>query len=351
MSADGDRLRREPASVASTAMLAHGGDIAAAEALYGSPVEGWLDLSTGINPRAYPAGRLARADLVHLPQRDAEVRLFAAARAHFAVPQAAGLVAAAGAQALISWLPRLFAPRRVAVLAPTYEEHARAWQLAGHAVRGMDGLDADAAEILVLGNPNNPDGRCFAPDLLAATARRLAARGGLLVVDEAFADPSPELSIAGACDRQGLVVLRSFGKFFGLAGLRLGFAACAPDLAARIAAAIGPWPVSGPALAIAAAAYADSAWIAAARQRLARDSARLDRLLARHGLVRLGGCALFGLYGHAAAAPLAAHLGRAGILARRFAAEPSWLRFGLPGRPAEWRRLAAALGDWPNRGE
>ena len=339
MSADGDGVHRDPAETP----IAHGGDLAAAEARYGRPEAGWLDLSTGINPLAYPARRIAPAELARLPQRDAELRLLAAAAAYFRLPPAARLVAAPGTQALIQWLPRLFAPRAVAILAPTYDEHARAWAGAGHAVRRIDALATDAADIIVLGNPNNPDGRRFAPPTIADTARQLAARGGLLVVDEAFADAHPEVSAIGVCDEPGLLVLRSFGKFFGLAGLRLGFAACAPALAARLAAALGPWAVSGPALTIAAAAYGNETWIAATRLRLVRDAARLDRVLGGHGLMRLGGCALFGLYGHDAAPILAEHLGGAGILVRRFAAEPRRLRFGLPGRPAEWRRLEAAL--------
>ena len=346
MSADGDSLLlvRAPA----TGALPHGGDMAAAERLYGKPADGWLDLSTGINPRAYPTRAASARYYARLPQRDWEMRLLAAAGHHFGLPAGARLVAAPGTQALIQWLPRLFERQRVAILAPTYGEHEHAWALAGHAVRRVATLDeaAIAAEIVVLANPNNPDGRRIAPPALVARARTLAARGGLLIVDEAFADPHPELSILAASGIPGLLALRSFGKFFGLAGLRLGFAACEPALATRLAAALGPWPVSGPALAIAAAAYGDERWIAATRARLARDAARLDRLLVPHGLARLGGCALFGLYALDCAADLADHLGRTGILVRRFAEEPRWLRFGLPGRATDWRRLAAVLAEW-----
>jgi cobalamin biosynthetic protein CobC len=344
VSADGDSFLIAPGPARHS--VAHGGDLAAAAARYGRPAEGWLDLSTGINPLAYPVRAVAARDFAQLPQRDAEARLLAAARLYFGLPAAASLVAAPGTQALIQWLPRLFQPLRVAILAPTYDEHERAWALAGHAVQRVANLDADSCEIFVLGNPNNPDGRVSAPAELVALARRLAARGGLLIVDEAFADTRPELSVIAAAGMPGLLVLRSFGKFFGLAGLRLGFAAAAPELAARLAAALGPWPVSGPALVIAAKAYADGQWIAAARQRLQRDAARRDRLLAGHGLARLGGCALFGLYAADRAPDLADHLGRNAILVRRFAGEPRWLRFGLPGRRADWRRLGAALAAW-----
>jgi cobalamin biosynthetic protein CobC len=350
LSADGDRLffPSEPLDgIASSAALEHGGDIEAAEARYGTPREGWLDLSTGINPTPYKVGPVTRGDLAMLPQRAAEARLRAEAAAYFGLPHGAGLVAAAGSQALIQWLPRLFSPRRVAIVAPTYGEHQRAWTLAGHAVRLVADIADDAGDIVVIGNPNNPDGRVFAPDRVTRIAAHLAARGGLLVVDEAFADTQPELSVIEACDRPGLVVLRSFGKFFGLAGLRLGFAAAERGLASRLAEAIGPWPVSAPALAVATRAYGDQTWIAATRRSLARQAARRDRLLTGHGLARLGGSALFALYRHDDAAILADHFGRAGILVRRFAARQDWLRFGLPGRDAGWRRLRAALADWP----
>jgi cobalamin biosynthesis protein CobC len=236
---------------------------------------------------------------------------------------------------------------RAAVLGPTYAEHVRAAALAGHKVMEVARLDDLVdADLAVVVNPNNPDGRMFGKDELIALA---AARrsGGLLVIDEAYIDAGPagpaDASLVAGVGGGDVLVLRSFGKFFGLAGVRLGFALAAPRLAHRLAAALGPWAVSGPAIAIGAAALADAGWAAAMRERLARDILRLDRVLAGAGLAPAGGTPLFRLVRAEAAGEVFHHLGRAGILVRRFVEQPSWLRIGLPGDEAKWQRLTSAL--------
>jgi cobalamin biosynthetic protein CobC len=231
------------------------------------------------------------------------------------------------------------------VVTPTYREHARAAVLAGHRVSEINDLEAAReATLVIVTNPNNPDGRLFDKDALIALARRLARRGGLLIVDEAFMDVGPrDGSLAGEVGHNAVVVLRSFGKFFGLAGIRLGFALAAPLLAARLAATLGPWAVSGPALAIGASALADRAWIERRREDLLAAAHRLKAILADAGLEVVGGTALFQLARTPAASQLFYHLGRAGILVRSFAEHPTWLRFGLPGTEAAWTRLQVAM--------
>jgi len=250
-----------------------------------------------------------------------------------------------GTQAVIRILPRLLPARRVAVLGFGYQEHPCSWRAAGADVWVVETLaDMDRADVAVVVNPNNPDGRCVAPEALAALAGRLASRGGTLVVDEAFMDVcDPALSLVPRLPPRNAVVLRSVGKFFGLAGLRLGFTIADDDLAPRIRAALGPWAVSGPAITIAARALSDTAWQAAERQHLGTDAARLDGLLIRAGFEILGGTKLFRLAGTAEAARWFERLGRVGILVRRFPARSEWLRFGLPGPDRDWERLAAAL--------
>jgi cobalamin biosynthetic protein CobC len=206
-------------------MVPHGGDLAAAEARWGRPTEGWLDLSTGINPVPYPIPAIDPAAWQRLPQHDRLGRLLETARACYAAPADAPIVAAPGTQSLIQLLPRLRPGARVAILGPTYGEHAACWAAEGAAVATLGSLDEiAAAEVVVLVNPNNPDGRIIESERLMALAERLAARGGLLVVDEAFAEVTPWASVAAETGRPGLLILRSFGKFFGLAGIRLGFA-------------------------------------------------------------------------------------------------------------------------------
>ena len=239
----------------------------------------------------------------------------------------------------------LVPPGRAVVLGPTYAEHARAAALQGHAVSEVtDVAQLAGADLAIVVNPNNPDGRMVAKEALLAGAAALRSRGGLLVVDEAFMDAGLiEASLAGETGRGNIVVLRSFGNFFGLAGLRLGFALAAPALAARLRAGLGPWAVGGPALAVGTTALADAAWIAATRASLATAARRLDRLLTQAQLDVIGGTSLFRLVRTPAAPKLFDRLGRAGILVRRFANEPTWLRFGLPGDEPQWQRLRAAF--------
>jgi len=320
----------------------HGGDLLAAEARWGKPAAGWLDLSTGINPWAYPVPPLSPDIWGRLPGRaEDQAARDAAARAYGCRPEQ--VLAAAGSSALIQALAFAHPAAAVTVVGPTYCEHARAWAAAGHCVTEAGDLP-ESGDVVVVVNPNNPDGRRVDPGRL----RSLAPRCRLLVVDEAFADVAPGLSVAAdVSDR--LVVLRSFGKFYGLAGLRLGFALGGPGLIAGLRARLGPWPVSGPALAIAVQALCDDGWAAAGRSRLAGMAVRLDTVLAECGLAVAGGTDLFRLAAHPRAAALHDQLGRAGILVRAFADRPGMLRFGLPGDDPSLCRLRDGLAEGPFR--
>lgn len=329
------------------AMPEHGGSLVWAEARFGRPAAGWVDLSTGLNPWPYPLPPVAPEVWQRLPDARAVSDLLAAAAGHYGIVDPACVVAAPGTQTLIQLLPRLSRPGRTAILGFTYAEHAHRWRRTGHDVAVVTSLDETAGcDTVVVVNPNNPDGRRVTPDRLLDLAARLAGRGGRLVVDEAFADVAPEISIAAqAGQRDGLVVLRSFGKFFGLAGIRLGFAVAPPTLARCITAELGPWAVAGPALAVGQAALADTAWITATRQRLAAAARALDATLSAHGLTVAGGTDLFRLVHTERAAALFEALGARGILVRAFPERPDWLRIGLPADAAATRRLAEALGS------
>jgi cobalamin biosynthetic protein CobC len=321
----------------------HGGDLAAAIARHGGAPGDWLDLSTGINPRAWPYPArlppLPAAAWARLPEAPALEALLAAARRAYGVPPTAAIVAAPGASALIRLVPRLARRVAVAIPGPTYNEHAAAFAAEGWRVADRPGPGVTAAVIV---NPNNPDGRLWARSDLLLMAEAL----DLLVVDESFIDPVPEFSLVPDTAREGLVVLRSFGKFFGLAGLRLGFAIGAPAAIARLGALLGPWAVSGQAIEIGRTALADSGWTAAERARLAADAERLSTLGRAAGWREVGGTALFRTFATPDARAARDRLAAARIWSRVFPYSPTWLRLGLPGE-AGWVRLEAALRAAP----
>ena len=332
-------------------MLDHGGRLLAAAARYGIAAEDWIDLSTGIAPHAYPVPPIPAAAWQRLPED--EDGLAAVACRYYGARRALPLP---GSQAAIQALPRLRAPGVALVTEPSYAEYAAAWSAAGHRVRRCDAADlaqaAASADAVILGNPNNPTGRRFSRKALLDLARQLDARGGWLIVDEAFADAEEEseslADVAGSAAARNLVVLRSLGKFFGLAGARVGFAIAADAILDRLTEQIGPWALAHPSRHAARAAMADGAWQAAQRARLQHDSARLQGLLAAADLGDAGGTALFRYLPREDARELHEFFARQGILLRHFA-QPAALRIGLPGTEADWHRLAAALEKWSHR--
>jgi cobalamin biosynthetic protein CobC len=324
--------------------LTHGGDLAAARRMFPGATEPFIDLSTGINPRSYPLPALSEDLFKRLPDRAAVERLATVAADAYGAPGAECVVPAPGTQILLPIVNALVPPGNATVLGPTYAEHKRTAELAGHQVVEATQLNQfKGADLGIVVNPNNPDGRIVSKNDLLALAHDLRSRDGILVIDEAFSDVAPDVSLARDVTRGNIVVLRSFGKFFGLAGLRLGFAIAAPEIAARIDAALGPWAVSGPSIHIGVAALSDKAWIDATRISLAETALRLDALLNKSGLEIIGGTTLYRLIRTPDADTLFQHLGRAGILVRRFTDQPQWLRFGLPGNDSEMTRLEAAL--------
>lgn len=309
----------------------HGGGLDAAIKHHGGSRAQWLDLSTGINPVAYPLPALSADAWTALPDTKRADALTQAARQFWNVPDSAAVLAAPGASALIAQMPRLAPPGTVCIPAPTYNEHAASF--ADHDWHVQTGAAAQAqAQVLV--HPNNPDGRMWSPREFSETA--------LTIIDESFCDASPDHSLIAHAARPGTVVLKSFGKFWGLAGVRLGFAIGDPALIARLKDMLGPWPVSGVALEIGARALGDPAWAEMARARLATDAARLDALVCTNGATLLGGTTLFRLYRVDDAAAWQDRLAGHHIWTRIFPYASDWIRLGLP-TPDGWSRLEAAL--------
>lgn len=318
----------------------HGGKIGQARVHYAQAPEPWLDLSTGINPHPWPGAGATGIDWRALPDDTELAALEAAAADHFGVA-ARHVCALPGTEAGLRLLGHLPLPRPACHVAPGYRTHAEA--IAGS--RAIAAVDVPAmverGATVLLANPNNPDGRIIQPAIL----ENVIGSDGYLIIDESFADAAPAISAAPhVADDRSLLIFRSFGKFFGLAGVRLGFAIGPVDMVSTIRRQIGHWPVSAAAIQIGTAAYRDIGWIVAMRETLASDAAALDGVLQRHGFRPVGGCPLFRLIETEDAAVLFDRLAHAGILTRPFDYDPCWLRIGLPGSAEGLDRLDRALG-------
>lgn len=305
----------------------HGGGLDAAVARFGGEKTDWIDLSTGINPMPYPICDIPPQSWAALPDAAAQDALVQAARAFWRIPHEASVLAAPGASSLIARLPALWPKGRVHIPAPTYNEHAGAFEAHGWT------LNAEHPSVQVAVHPNNPDGRLW-------TARDFTAP--VTIIDESFCDTSPELSHMDRLAKGQTVILKSFGKFWGLAGLRLGFAIGRPEVIDPLANLIGPWAVSGPALTIGTAALNDPAWADHTRSKLTKDAARLDRLLQNKGADLVGGTPLFRLYHVDDARVWQTRLAKGRVWSRVFPYSQNWLRLGLPA-PDKWDQLEAAL--------
>jgi len=323
-------------------LLEHGGRLHRAASQYGIPLANWIDLSTGINPNGWPVPQLPAEVWQRLPEEDDE--LLPAARQYY---QNQSLLAVAGSQAAIQTLPLLRPKSRVGVLHPAYAEHASGWERAGHQLLVLDEntIEArlDELDVLIIINPNNPTGRLWSPSQLLAWHEKLSNRGGWLIVDEAFIDTMKKgYSLSSLPVRPGLVVLRSIGKFFGLAGIRCGFVIAENSLLLALQERLGPWSIGHPGRYVAAMALRDTEWQQTTLTRLRQQGHRLDQLLCENGWSPAGGCALFQWVKHEKALALHQRLAEQGILTRLFT-DPVSLRFGLPGDEACWQRLEQAL--------
>ncbi len=321
--------------------LHHGGRLRTAAKRYNIPLEDWVDLSTGINPNGWPVKIIPAAMWQRLPEDDDE--LIEVACRYYGAPS---LLPVAGSQAAIQALPQLRQQSRVCLLSPSYTEHAHAWQRADHHVTTVTPEQIDDAlpdtDVLVIINPNNPTGAVFSVEQLLDWHSQLAKRGGWLIVDEAFMDVTPKQSIASHTASPGLIVLRSLGKFFGLAGVRVGFVCANETLLAQMDVVLGPWTISNASRWVAIQALQDYGWQERTRLNLVKENERLLSLLSQHNLPPDGGCEFFLWVNTPHAATIHERLLRQGILTRLFNT-PQSLRFGLPGTEVEWGRLSEIL--------
>jgi cobalamin biosynthetic protein CobC len=319
----------------------HGGGIDRAISLYGGKKADWLDLSTGINPTPYPISDMPEDIWHRLPDESLLNACLKAARKYYDVPENAGIVAAPGTQAIIQRLPALLPSPDIAIVSPTYNEYERCYAEAGSHVHKVEDFDAavSTSKTIVVGNLNNPDGRSADADKI----RQAVENGAQIIVDEAFADMAPTCSVVGQTGTEGLLVLKSFGKFFGLAGLRLGFAIGAQSQIDALRSSLGPWAVSGPALFVGTKAMGDQVWIDETRLALAAKRRQLESMLSQHRFAIEGVTDLFVTASRADSSDVAKLLAQNHILVREFDYAPDWIRFGFPRTNEDFARLETAI--------
>jgi len=329
--------------------MRHGGDPTLAGQLYGISGRNWLDLSTGVNPWPWPhaADLAGKSRMDRFPGGQAIADLIAAAKTAYGASQAVATCALPGTEILIHLMPFLI-PGSTVLAETTYRSYDQAWRSAGGqlpVIRADEIGDLDAATSVLLVNPGNPDGKVFAKDVLMALVKS-RTNDAVVVVDEAYGEAEHGLSIVpDLAPDNPVLVLKSFGKFFGLPGLRLGFAFGNRRIVEQCADLLGDWPISAPAVDIGTAALADTAWQIDIRRRLAEQSAALDTALAAAGFNIVGGTRLFRLVACDDAAGVHEGLARRGIWTRFFAEKPQWLRIGLPYDEQAMQKLASALAE------
>jgi len=322
-------------------LLKHGGRLREAAQTYSIPLANWIDLSTGINPHGYPIPAIPAAAWQRLPEE--QDGLMAAAQAYY---QSENILAVAGSQAAIQTLPLLRPKGMIGILAPSYAEHAHAWQKAGHELRTIDVEKIDTLihqlDTLILVNPNNPTGQTFSPEQCLHWLEILNKKQGWLIIDEAFIDATPELSLSTFSPRKGLIILRSIGKFFGLAGIRSGFVLAEQPILDTLNEHLGPWTLSNPSRLVTAEALKNQAWQTQTRTQLQQQSQRLQQLLSEHQLPPTGSNALFQWVKTEQAKQLHQQLAQQAVFTRLFN-QPNSLRFGLPENENAWQQLTQAL--------
>ncbi len=333
-------------------MPEHGGRLNQAVKRWGIPLEQWLDLSTGINPVGWPVPAIPAQVWQRLPEADDGLNDIIGQQ--LGAPASAHCEPVAGSQAAIMALPRLRKPCRVGIPSIGYREHEYSWRQAGHRIVSLDSAQThsgatddgerwlDELDVLVWINPNNPSGELIPPATLLRWHKRLHKRGGWLIVDEAFMDATPQFSLSAHAGLQGLIILRSLGKFYGLAGVRAGAVLTDASVAKPLRRLLGPWSLSGPSRYVMAHALLDTQWQAQTRVRLQRDAQRLADILQAAGLTLLGGTALFQTVKTDAPVILAERLAAQGVLVRVFQ-QPDMLRFGLAADEQQWQQLETAL--------
>ena len=321
----------------------HGGNIPWASKQFAIPENQWIDLSTGISPWHYPISTLSPRYFQQLPY--ATTQLYQAAANYYGCP-AEYLRAVPGSQYAIEQLPTLFAPQKIALPTWGYSEHQKAWQAQGSEIihytnhsELLQLLNQQAIPYALIIRPNNPSAAFFTIEQVKQVEVLLQQKypnKHLLILDEAFIDLYPQASFIRHPPGPRTVVLRSVGKFFGLAGIRLGFVCAQPALLQRLQAKLGQWLINGPSVGIGQQLFQDKPWAQQQRLRIRQQNKQLQQCLLQAGLpAPLHSAGLFtSVFGEPEKfLQIFIQLAKAGVLVRYFPhPTQACLRFGLPGQ-------------------
>ena len=313
----------------------HGGDIDNAIKKYGGNKDDWIDLSTGINPNHYPYKLINIRELQNLPYKNDIDNLNKLAKKYFQTT--ACVRAVSGAQGGINILPFLLPNKTVSILSPTYNEYQNVFSNSLKKIINVKNLsELKKSQIAIICNPNNPDGKLYSNDNLLKISKSVE----YLIIDESFIDQYPRKSLSHKLDDQtNILILRSFGKFFGLAGIRLGFLISNKEIDKKIQFLIGNWPISNVAINVASKALIDHVWIMNTISFLKEGSYFLDCLASEINWKVVGGTNLYRLYETPNAHDAQNKLANFKIWSRRFSYSKKWIRLGIP-RKKDFKKVS-----------
>ena len=317
----------------------HGGDIDLAIKKYGGEREDWIDLSTGINGTSYPWQQSIKFELRNLPSNKLLVNLERAASAAYKVAENTETAAVSGAQQIISLLPIcLKSYNSVAILGPTYNEYEKAFKSSGIKAQTVSEVSKlSSSDIAIIVNPNNPTGKVIAEEILDDLSKKVR----ILIIDESF----KTFSSRRIQKFENVIQINSLGKFFGLAGVRLGFVSGPSDFIKSVRRMLGPWPISSIAAEIGTIALNDNTWISEMEKILLEGSNVLHKACSTKNWKLVGKTNLFHTYATSSSLEVEKQFAAHYIWIRTFDYSETWVRLGIPTSKYEWTRVRQALNE------
>ena len=319
--------------------IQHGGDIDLAIKKYGGQRADWIDLSTGINRTSYPWQESVKVELRDLPSSKLLMGLEKAASRAYKVAEGTDTAAVQGAQQIISLLPICLKNyNSVAILGPTYNEYEKAFKSSGIKAETVSEVSKlSSSDIAIIVNPNNPTGKVIAEEILDDLSKKVR----ILIIDESF----KMFSSRRIQKFDNVIQINSLGKFFGLAGVRLGFVSGPSDFIKSVREMLGPWPISSIAAEIGIIALNDTTWISEMEKILLEGSNVLHKACSTKNWKLVGKTNLFHTYATSSCLEVEEQFAAHYIWIRTFDYSQTWIRLGIPTSKYEWTRVRQVLNQ------